>query len=162
MISMNKSDNANLPCANGINIHQSHKADQEKSEFSNMSEKNPGNLNGSIAYWNSRYLDLYCMTENKQKNPTFFVTFTQNDRWPELQRLIKYVVKEEFLQTTTNDWFEREFANQLREFWMQFKVNLASASIDADAYSPAGCIKYCNKDAVLSASKNYYFMQIVF
>jgi hypothetical protein len=119
---MNKSDNANLTRANGINIHQSHKADQEKSEFSYISEKNPGNLNGSIAYWNSRYLDLYCLTEHKQKNPTYFVTFTQNDRLPEY----------------------------------------ASASIDADAYSHAGCIKYCIKDAVLSASKNYYFMQIVF
>ncbi len=41
------------------------KADQEESEFSYMSDKNPGNYKCSFAYWYSRYLDLYCMTEHK-------------------------------------------------------------------------------------------------
>ena len=55
-----------------------------------MGDKIPRNLNGSIAYWYSCHLDLYCITEFKGKNPKYFVTYTQNDRWPELQRLVKH------------------------------------------------------------------------
>ena len=99
MISMNKSDFSNLSCADGKSIHQSHKADQEKSIYSYMGDKIPRNLSGSVAYWYSCHLDLYCMTEFKGTNPKYFVTYTQNDRWPELQRLVKNGVRNEFLQT---------------------------------------------------------------
>ena len=112
MISMNKSDFSNLSCADGKSIHQSHKADQEKSIYSYMGDKIPRNLSGSVAYWYSCHLDLYCMTEFKGTNPKYFVTYTQNDRWPELQRLVKNGVRNEFLQTNANNWFETEFAQK--------------------------------------------------
>ena len=72
----------------------------------------PRNLNGSLAFWYSKHLDLYCLTEHKGKPPKYFLTYTQNDHWPELQRLIKHGVKMEFELTHSKDWFQKEFANK--------------------------------------------------
>jgi ATP-dependent DNA helicase PIF1 len=48
----------------------------------------PRSLTGSKSYWYSKYLDLLAMTE-KFGAPAFFITFTQNDSWPELVACMK-------------------------------------------------------------------------
>ena len=77
-----------------------------------MGAKISRNLNGSLAFWYSKHLDLYCLTEHKGEPPKYFLTYTLNDHWPELQRLIKNGVKMEFELTHSNDWFQKEFANK--------------------------------------------------
>ena len=47
----------------------------------------PATITGSRSYWNSKTLDLLALSR-KLGQPTFFVTFTQNDDWPEIQNHI--------------------------------------------------------------------------
>ena len=49
----------------------------------------PNNVPVAKTYWNARLLDILAMSRELEK-PTFFITLTMNDNWPELQAFIKY------------------------------------------------------------------------
>lgn len=59
------------------------------SRYKFFGEEIPRSLTGSRTYWYCKYLDLSAMTD-KFGVPTFFITFTQNDSWPELVRVMRY------------------------------------------------------------------------
>ncbi len=58
--------------------------DQTNSYYDRLGQVVPATIPGTRVYWNSKLLELLAMTR-KLGNPTFFITLTQNDNWPEIQ-----------------------------------------------------------------------------
>ncbi|XP_065054148.1 uncharacterized protein LOC135682959 isoform X4 [Rhopilema esculentum] len=60
---------------------------QESTFYDKLGQIVPATITGSKSYWNSKTLDLLALSR-KLGQPTFFVTLTQNDNWPEIQNHI--------------------------------------------------------------------------
>ncbi|XP_065058005.1 uncharacterized protein LOC135685854 isoform X1 [Rhopilema esculentum] len=59
----------------------------ESTFYDKLGQIVPATITGSRSYWNSKTLDLLALSR-KLGQPTFFVTLTQNDNWPEIQNHI--------------------------------------------------------------------------
>ena len=60
---------------------------QDATFYDKLGQIVPATITGSKSYWNSKTLDLLAMSR-KLGQPTFFITLTQNDNWPEIQNHI--------------------------------------------------------------------------
>ena len=60
---------------------------KEETFYDKLGNIVPATITGSRSYWNSKLLDLLAISKKLGK-PTFFITLTQNDNWPEIQNHI--------------------------------------------------------------------------
>ena len=60
---------------------------QDGSVYDTLGNILPATISGSCTYWNSKVLDLLAVSRKLGK-PTFFLTVTQNDNWPDIKNHI--------------------------------------------------------------------------
>jgi hypothetical protein len=107
---INRADenNANLNAYDAMKIKESGQAGCKVSKYNYYGNKIPKTVIGSKTYWYGKYLDLLAMTD-KLGVPSFFLTFTQNDNWPELQRLVQNGIKTDYNMTKHDELWHKEF-----------------------------------------------------
>ena len=57
--------------------------------------KVPASIPGSRSYWFTAQQEVFAISEEMQRNPDFFLTATEYDGWPEIQRCIAHQVVDE-------------------------------------------------------------------
>ena len=75
----------------------------------------PATITGSRSNWNSKLLDLLALSRKLGK-PTFFITLTQNDNWPEIQNHIINGPGHEQPEIDIDSEFELNDIHPSREF----------------------------------------------
>ena len=118
---------------------------QDQSFYEKLGNVVPTTITGSRSYWNSKLLDLLALSRKLGK-PTFFITLTQNDNWPELQNHIINGPGHTQLEIDIDAEFELRDIHPSREFSVEMctaysnRLKLFKEEVISNPNGPLGTV----------------------